>query len=258
LHAGRLVLGKGAAFAGQIANEPQAEQFANVAGESSVVLGGTTFVDKGLYGAGRLDANTRDFRNETLGSFSGMAIDLSSWRRNADGSYAGGIYTLPDRGPFDGAIDYRNRAHTSDITFRPLTTGSAALPQVAASQSQVTITPTGGFVYPIATDGTAAGHISLDAEAIAFRSDGAFYVSDAAGVIDFNSTSPGATGRRNNQGLEAMPLEAKAWTAGAYAAVTLPAGLYAAWLGDAKFDELGWMVAVQWGGCVRRFAAATA
>jgi len=41
----------------------------------------------------------------------------------------------------------------------------------------------------------------------------------------------------------AIPLEAKAWTAGAYAAVALPSGLYAqaagAWLGDVKFDRLG-------------------
>lgn len=229
------------------------------AGQVDVTLSGVTFSNKGLQGAGRLDANTRDFRNETLGSFSGMAIDLSTWRRNADGSYAGGIYTLPDRGPFDGAIDYRNRVHTSDITFTPLAAGSAALPQTTASQNQITITPTGGFtlkdaagvemtgrdpgantvtrdgiVYPVATDGTAAGHVSLDAEAIAFRPDGTFYVSDeyadgiyyfdatgkqigaiqtvnamlprTGGAINFNSTTPGQTGRRNNQGLEAMAL----------------------------------------------------
>lgn len=228
-------------------------------GATSVTLNGTTFTNQGIQGAGRLDANTKDFRGETLGSFSGMALDLNSWRRNADGSYSGGMVTLPDRGPFDGAIDYRNRVHTSAITFRPLAAGSAALPQTAASQSQLTITPTGGFtlkdalgvemtgrdpgastvtrngiVYPLATDGTAAGHISLDAEAIAFRPDGTFYVSDeyadgiyyfdatgkqigaiqtvkamlplTGGQINFNSVTPGQTGRRNNQGLEAMAL----------------------------------------------------
>jgi hypothetical protein len=235
----------------------------NAAGDVGVVLGGTTFVNRGIQGAGKLDANTRDFRNETLGSFSGMAIDLKSWRRNADGSYQGNIYTLPDRGPFDGAIDYRDRVHTESIAFRPLAAGSAALPQVAASQSQVTITPTGGFtlkdatgvemtgrdpgsstvtrngiVYPLATDGTAAGRISLDPEAIAFRPDGSFYISDeyAAGIylfdatgkqigaiqtipallprlngaINFDSTitnvTSAVTGRRGNQGLEAMAL----------------------------------------------------
>lgn len=230
----------------------------NVEGASSVTLGGKTFTNKGLTGAGRLDANALDFRNETLGSFSGMAMNLSTWRRNPNGSYTSSIATLPDRGPFDGAIDYRNRVHTHDIAFTPLN-GTAILPQLPSSQSQLTITPTGGFtlkdtdgiemtgrdpgaktvtragiVYPSATDGTAAGHISLDAEAIAFRPDGTFYVSDeyAAGLyyfdatgkqigaiqtvpallprtngaINFNSTTPGQTGRRNNQGLEAMAI----------------------------------------------------
>jgi uncharacterized protein YhjY with autotransporter beta-barrel domain len=226
-------------------------------GATQVTLGGVTFTNQGIVGAGRLDANTRDFRNETLGSFSGMALDLSQWRRNPDGSYNGFMVTLPDRGPMDGAIDYRNRLHTSDITLRPLT-GTGALPQSPSSQSQLTITPTGGFtlkdtggvemtgrdpgasivtrngiVYPLATDGTAANHVSLDSEAIAFLPDGSFYVSDeyaaglyyfdptgrqigaiqtvsallprtAGGVIDMNSVTPGATGRRNNQGLEAM------------------------------------------------------
>jgi hypothetical protein len=225
---------------------------------TTATLNGVTFTNQGIVGAGRLDANTRDFRGETLGSFSGMALDLSQWSRNADGSYNGAMTTLPDRGPFDGAIDYRNRIHTSNLAFRPLT-GTAALPQVPASQSQLTITPTGGLtlkdalgvemtgrdpgantvtrdgiVYPVATDGSAAGRVALDAEGIAFLPDGSFWVSDeyaaglyhfdatgrqigaiqtvpallprTAGAINFNSTAAGQTGRRNNQGLEAMTI----------------------------------------------------
>ncbi len=231
----------------------------NADGPTTVTIGGTTFTNRGIVGAGRLDANTRDFRGETLGSFSGMAINLKTWRRNADGSYSSSIYTLPDRGPFDGGIDYRDRVHTESIRFSPLT-GTGALPLLPSSQSQLVITPTGGFtlrdalgneftgrdpgastitrggvVYPLATAGTAAGLISLDPEAIAFRPDGTFYISDeyaagiyyfdatgrqigviqtvnallprnAAGVIDFNSVTPGVVGRRNNQGLEALAL----------------------------------------------------
>ena len=232
----------------------------NVNAPVSVTLGGRSFTNQGIVGAGRLDANTLDFRGETLGSFSGMALDLGTWRRNANGSYSSGMFTLPDRGPFDGAIDYRNRVHTESILFTPLPAGSAALPLTPASQNQMIITPTGGFtlkdangiemtgrdpgastvtrggiVYPFATAGTAAGRIALDAEGLAFRPDGSFYVSDeyaaglyyfdatgkqigaiqtvaallprnAAGVIDFNSAGPGVSGRRNNQGLEAMAI----------------------------------------------------
>lgn len=257
-----LALGAGVAAAAPALAQSRQVPTANVTnvdGPTGVTLNGTTFVNQGVVGAGRLGAGTLDFRGETLGSFSGMALDLKTWKRNADGSYASNMFTLPDRGPLDGAIDYRNRVHTESILFKPLAGGTSTLPQVPASQSQVTITPTGGFtlkdangiemtgrdpgantetrggiVYPVATDGTAAGRISLDAEAIAFRPDGTFYVSDeyadgiyyfdaagkqlgaiqtvsamlprTGGNINFNSTTPGQTGRRNNQGLEAMAL----------------------------------------------------
>jgi hypothetical protein len=240
------------------------------AGTTTVTLNGISFANQGLIGVGRLDANVRDFAGETLGSFSSMALDLHSWHRNADGSYGGLIYTLPDRGPngvgpFTGTTNYRNRVHTSQITFTPYTS-SAVLPQSTSSQSQLTITPTGGFFladttgtnftgkdagetslvvgdtvitrngifYPRVLSGDGAGRISLDSEGIAFRLDGSFYVSDEyaaniyyfdstghqigalntvsailpriSGVVDFNGSVTPTTGRRNNQGLEAMAI----------------------------------------------------
>lgn len=230
-------------------------------GAQSVTLGGQTFVNQGLVGAGRLAATTRDFAGETLGSFSGLALDLGSWRRNADGSYSGRMLTLPDRGPNDvgpfvGTTNYRNRVHTHNITLNPYT-GRSNLPAATASQNQLGITPTGGFfltdstgqnftgkdagsnvitrggiLYPSPASGEGAGRISLDSEAIAYAPDGSFYVSDeyAAGIYHFDATgrqigaiqavqallpkvngtvsfdgaTAPATGRRNNQGLEAL------------------------------------------------------
>jgi hypothetical protein len=188
-------------------------------GAEQVTLEGQVFVNQGLIGAGRLDANVRDFAGETLGSFSSLAIDLSTWRRNADGSYSGNIFTLPDRGPngvgpFTGTTDYRSRVHTSSITLRPDTSGNV-LPQAITSQSQVGITPTGGFLlrdttgqnftgndpgagtitrngilYGSPVSGEGAGLISLDPEGIAFRADGSFYVSDeySTGLLYFDAT----------------------------------------------------------------------
>lgn len=231
------------------------------AGSQSVQLGGVAFANQGLVGVGRLAASTRDFAGETLGSFSGMALDLNSWRRNADGSYSGSVRTLPDRGPNDvgpfvGTTDYRNRVHVSALTLTPYT-GISALPQSVTSQNQLTITPNGGFfltdatganftgkdagsnvitrngiLYPSPVSGEGSGHISLDSEAITYAPDGSFYVSDeyAAGIYHFDATGKqigaiqtiaallprvngivnfdGAnapnTGRRNNQGLEAL------------------------------------------------------
>lgn len=216
-------------------------------GDTTATLNGQAFVNHGLVAVGRLDADTRDFKDETLGSFSGMALDLSSWKRTADGGYTGVLMTLPDRGPnnvgpFAGTTDYANRLHAHRLTLK-----GAAL----------TLTPTGGFLlkdatgqpftgkdpganvltrdgvrYPSPASGEGAGHISLDSEAVARLPDGSFYISDeyAAGIylfdrtghqigaiqappallpmtsgqLNFNAEKPPTTGRRNNQGLEAL------------------------------------------------------
>ncbi len=90
----------------------------------------------------------------------------------------------------------------------------------------------GGITYPMPASGEGAGHISMDSEAITRLRDGTFYVSDeyaagiyyfgadgvqlggiqatpallprTGGVINFNGDNPPDTGRRNNQGLEAI------------------------------------------------------
>jgi uncharacterized protein YhjY with autotransporter beta-barrel domain len=180
-------------------------------------IGGHTFVNKGLVGAGRSAASLRDFNMDTLGSFSGMALNLSSWRRNGN-SYSGRLLTLPDRGYNDDFFsNYAGRISAFDLTFTP-TVPAADLPQVTASQNQVTLTynaaasfflrdfnnvaTTGedpganttvqsGFTLPAVGAGLeGAGRVSLDAEALVFRRDGTFYVADeyTAGIYHFNSS----------------------------------------------------------------------
>ncbi|WP_245930705.1 esterase-like activity of phytase family protein [Methylobacterium radiodurans] len=231
-----------------------------VDGPVSTTLNGTTITNQGLQGVGRLSASTRDFLGDTLGSFSSLAVDLASWRRNGD-TYSGTLFTLPDRGynnP-DGGIfsDYAGRLNCFRLSFTP--EPNANLPQSTASQRQITLTPDGGLVLtdalgrrfsgfdpgtgtttqlgailPAATTGASAGRISLDAEGLARRLDGSFYVSDeyganvyyfnasgqlqgvlgvpealrprTGGQLNFNSINPPDTGRRNNQGFEALAL----------------------------------------------------
>jgi hypothetical protein len=218
------------------------------AGDVTVSFGGKTYVNHGLVAVGWLPAATRDFKGESLGSFSSMA--LSGWKRNADGSYSGTLRTLPDRGPnnvgpFKSTTDYSNRVHEHAIKLVP--------------GQGLTITPTGGFLlkdqvgqpftgmdpgsnvierggarYPSPASGDGAGKISLDSEAIAYLPDGGFYVSDEyaagiylfdktgkltgvietvpalkpmkKGVLDFGAEKAPNTGRRNNQGLEALAI----------------------------------------------------
>ncbi|AYV46788.1 hypothetical protein CFHF_02580 [Caulobacter flavus] len=179
------------------------KHWSQAAGDEVVTFQGRTFVNHGLVAVGRLDAAARDFKGDTLGSFSGMA--LRSWRRLPDGRYEGDLLTLPDRGPngvgsVAGTVDYANRLHAHRLTL---------------DGGRLTITPTGGFLlrdetnqpftgkdpggnvlsrrgirYPSPASGEGAGRISLDSEALAYLPDGSFYVSDeyAAGIYLFDQT----------------------------------------------------------------------
>jgi hypothetical protein len=219
------------------------------AGATSVTLDSQTFVNHGLVAVARLNAATRDFQDETLGSFSGMALDPTTWRRLPDGSYAGVVSTLPDRGPnnvgpFASTSDYANRVHTNRFTLTPAA-GKATLAPAGGfllrdatgatftgmdpGKGQVT---RDGMTYPSPASGPGVGHISLDSEAIARLPDGSFYIGDEYaprlylfdragrqigaippvpalapmkdGKLDFSAEKAPTTGRRNNQGLEAV------------------------------------------------------
>jgi hypothetical protein len=230
------------ASAGLATAQPVAYRTPNVAtdkGSVSVSFAGTTFVNHGLVGAGQLAAATRDFNGDSLGSFSSMAI--TDWKRLPDGSYAGALTTLPDRGPnavgsIAGTSDYANRLHRFSFTFAPHVGEGDAAPD------QMKLTPTGGITLKDVqgramtglepTAPTIAGRTSLDSEGLAVAADGGFYVSDeyAAAIYHFDKagvlkgvippvpalapmiagklnvtglTAPD-TGRRNNQGLEGV------------------------------------------------------
>ena len=53
--------------------------------DNSVTVGGATLVNQGRVAIGRMPANLRDKFGETFGSGSAMAIDPTSWKRDADG-----------------------------------------------------------------------------------------------------------------------------------------------------------------------------
>jgi len=181
----------------------------------TTTLGGITFTSRGLVGTGRLSAQTVDFLGDTLGSFSGMAIDRSTWRVDSSGTYSFSMYTLPDRGRNDPSIslfyDYAARLNSFDATFTPYS--GADLPASTSSQNQLTYEQTGGilltdfngspftgwdpgtgtivengFLLPSPASGDGAGKVSLDAEAVVFLADGSFYISDeyAASIYYFD------------------------------------------------------------------------
>lgn len=223
----------------------------------SLTMNGAVFTNQGLIGTGRLSAKAIDFLGTSLGSFSGMTIDRSTWRRDGAG-YAGTLYSLPDRGYNSGTLfsDYQGRLVQYDLSFTPY--AGPDLPAATGSQSQIVFTPTGrgialtdfsgqattgldpaagtvtqnGHLLPSPADGPAAGKVTLDAEAVAVLADGSFYVGDeytagiylfdargrmtgfiappaallpvTGGTTNFNSNAAPTTGRRNNQGMEAV------------------------------------------------------
>ncbi|HEY4368918.1 MAG TPA: esterase-like activity of phytase family protein [Steroidobacteraceae bacterium] len=173
-------------------------------GAHTIALEGTTFVDQGLVGSGRLPAATVDFLGDTLGSFSSLAIDPSSWHRVGD-HYEGVLWTLPDRGrndPNAGLFyDYAARLHRFRLRFTPY--HGKNLPADIHSQRQVSIVPDGGIelrdfpgepftgadpadgtltengvLLPSPHAGIGAGKVSIDCESLQFTRDGSFYIGD--------------------------------------------------------------------------------
>jgi hypothetical protein len=171
------------------------------------------FVNKGLVGVGRLPADMKDKFGETLGSGSGMAIDLKSWSKTADG-YTGSFYVLPDRGyNVEGTTDYRARLNRVSVTFKPIegaAVGSAAaegnaitlkvedtiLLTDAAGEPMSGLDPVEGGVRPAAgaipaLPQTANGRVALDPEAVVLLADGSFFISDEYGPYIYHFSPAG-------------------------------------------------------------------
>ncbi|WP_454851445.1 esterase-like activity of phytase family protein [Rhizobium binxianense] len=180
--------------------------------ENSAVVGGLTFVNKGLVGIGRIPANQRDKFGETFGSGSGMAIDPKAWTKDG-ASYKGMLYLLPDRGyNAVGTVDYRPRVNTISIGFTPVAPG--ATPEAGKEQSGVDAklvdsmlllddkgndttgldpqsgvrAAEGGFPpLPQAEN----GKIALDDEAIIRMADGTMFISDEYGPYIYRFSADG-------------------------------------------------------------------
>lgn len=177
----------------------------------SVLHNGHYFVNHGLVGVGRIPASARDKFGETIGSFSALTYDAKSWRRNADGTYAGTFYMQPDRGYNNpGTTNWRARFFTLAVTFSPTLSG-------AATQNQVGLTVTDTILLseangtPFTALDTAAGaagvraatatlpampqayngRLSIDAEGIVRLPDGSFFVSDEYGPYIYKFSSSG-------------------------------------------------------------------
>lgn len=116
-----------------------------------VTLGGTTFINQGLQGVGRVAANSIDpATGESLGSISDMQI--TGWTKNGDGSYSGSFSFLPDRGYNSGATfsNYGARINEFSFSFTPYTSAATT-----TLQNQIAMSFTGSTFFTYDHDNNA-------------------------------------------------------------------------------------------------------
>lgn len=173
---------------------------------STVSLGGQNFVNQGLVGVGVFATNVIDGRGDTFGSFSSFKVDHNTWRKHANGSYSGTLYTLPDRGyNVAGLIAYPARIQQMALSFTPdYTANTVSQTQLTLSlQRTITITDFAGQITtavdpngPTTLQGfnnvaTSGGKFAIDGEGLALRADGSFYVSDEYGATVYHVSKEG-------------------------------------------------------------------
>ncbi|MBU6303154.1 MAG: alkaline phosphatase D family protein, partial [Verrucomicrobia bacterium] len=119
---------------------------------SGVTVNGTTFINLGLQGVGRVLASSTDpATGETLGSISDLQI--TGWTRNQDGTYSGAFQSLPDRGFNSASIfsNYAARINTFNFTFTPYTASTPT-----TSQNQIAMTFAGSTRFTYDHDGNSS------------------------------------------------------------------------------------------------------
>jgi len=171
----------------------------------TVSFGGASYLNKGLVGVGTFTSGAIDGLGDTLGSFSSFKVDTNTWRKNADGSYAGTLYTLPDRGyNVAGLIDYAARIQKFDLAFAPdYTTNTVGQTQLTLTfkntikitdfngNATTAVNPTASTLGSLTNVPVANGKLALDAEGLAIRADGSFYISDEYGASILNVSKDG-------------------------------------------------------------------
>jgi hypothetical protein len=187
----------------------------SVVGPVTNTLNGTTFINLGLQGVGRIPASSQDQFGDTLGSVSSM--NIAGWRKTRTG-YAGTFYTLPDRGYNAGTFfsDFAARIQRIDFTFTPYTgtapIGGITVDEMKAAQDQIKPTYSGGELVTLAGDVTTTGldpgtnvvslfgdlfpfvptqtiggvdypvsTLALDSEALVLKRDGSGWIADEYG-----------------------------------------------------------------------------
>ncbi|THF54214.1 esterase-like activity of phytase family protein [Allorhizobium terrae] len=183
-----------------------------VLAESSATAAGVTIVNHGLVAVGRIPANQKDRFGETFGSGSGMAMDLSSWKKDGDG-YSGSLLLLPDRGyNVEGTTDYNDRINRIDFHLMPAGANATLAPEQQQTGLKLKLAdtiiltddqgkPTTGLdpetgvraakgKMPVLPE-SRNGKVALDPEAVVRLKDGSMLISDEYGPYIYHFGADG-------------------------------------------------------------------
>ncbi|KAI0872437.1 esterase-like activity of phytase-domain-containing protein [Hypoxylon argillaceum] len=187
---------------------------ARTAGVNSTTCNGISYVYDELAGYGFVPGNARDKFGDTLGGLgSSLHLNKHKWTKHCNGSYAGELWLLPDRGwNTEGTLNYNPRVHKFEILFTPQPNATISNPSapnlefyyidsIKFSGPNATLCTgldadaTGDLSYtgfpnlPISTwigdgfggDGPGGTGIPIDSEGLYVNEDGTFWVSDEYG-----------------------------------------------------------------------------
>lgn len=180
-----------------------------------------TYTYNELAGYGLISGDARDEFGDTIGGIgSSIALERSSWRKLENGSYAGAVWTAPDRGwNTEGTLNYQPRIHKFEFVLIPKPHATKKHP--SGDNLFFTYKESIRFYGPDGTpctglDADATGHLSypgfpdlpvstytgdgfggsgrqhqripVDPEGLVLASDGTFWISDEYGpyVYHFN------------------------------------------------------------------------
>lgn len=178
--------------------------------EGSVTANGVTVVNHGLVAVGRIPASQKDKFGETFGSGSGMAMDLTTWKKDGTG-YSGSLLLLPDRGyNVEGTTDYNDRINRIEFQLTPAEVSLSPEQQQTGMKAKLADTiiltddqgkPTTGLdpeagvraakgKMPALPEATT-GKVALDPEAVVRLKDGSMLISDEYGPYIYHFSADG-------------------------------------------------------------------
>jgi len=186
-----------------------------IAPAGGVTLNGTTFINRGLQGVGRVAANSTQTLDagitETLGSISDMQI--TNWAPTGGGNYSGTFNFLPDRGYNSGSTfsNYAARINTFDFTFTPYTSSATT-----AAQNQIAMTYTGATRFSYDADPTAGTDLRFTTGLVVTGASSVLSASVPVPVVTGSTTIGGDGGLTNRLTLdtEGLILDHRAGKAG--------------------------------------------